>query len=45
MMSSTLKDVVMVNTCMPMYRNTTVSAEGSRGGGEDQGWMDEKSGK
>jgi len=31
MMSSTLKDVLMVNTCMPMYRNTTVSA---REGGE-----------
>ena len=31
MMSSTLKKVVMVNTCIPMYRNTTVSV-GIRGG-------------
>ena len=32
MMSSTLKKVVMVNTCIPMYRNTTVSV--GVGGGE-----------
>lgn len=30
MMSSTLKDVRMANTCMPMYRNTTVSAVGTQ---------------
>ena len=42
MMSSTLKDVLMVNTCMPMYRNTTVSA---REGGERMVEMDKKSGK
>ena len=28
MMSSTLKEVRMAKTCIPMYRNTTVSAGG-----------------
>ena len=36
MMSSTLKDVEMVNTCMPRYRNTTVSAR--EGGARMVGW-------
>ena len=29
MISSTLKEVRMANTCIPMYRNTTVSARKS----------------
>lgn len=34
MMRLKLNDVEMVNTCIPMYRNTTVSAEGE-GRGEE----------
>ena len=48
MMSSTLKKVVMVNTCIPMYRNTTVSVGvggGERGARRLRGGKENKEGR